>query len=52
MGVFGISEVLINLEEVVRRDIFKAKIEGLLPNREEWRRSSKPILRGTILGFF
>jgi len=52
MGIFGISEVLINLEEVVRRDMFKTKIEGLLPNREEWRRSSKPILRGTILGFF
>jgi putative tricarboxylic transport membrane protein len=52
MGIFGISEVLINLEEVVRRDMFKTKIEGLLPNREEWRRSSKPILRGTIIGFF
>jgi len=52
MGIFGISEVLINLEEVVRRDIFKTKIKGLLPNRGEWRRSSKPILRGTIIGFF
>lgn len=51
MGIFGISEVLINLEEVVRRDIFKTKITGLLPNREEWKRSSKPILRGTIIGF-
>ena len=52
MGIFGISEVLINLEEVVHRDIFQTKIKGLLPNREEWRRSGKPILRGTIIGFF
>jgi putative tricarboxylic transport membrane protein len=51
MGVFGISEVLINLEEVVRRQIFETKIKGLLPNREEWRRSGGPIIRGTILGF-
>jgi putative tricarboxylic transport membrane protein len=52
MGIFGISEVLINLEEVVHRDIFQTKIKGLLPNREEWRRSGRSILRGTIIGFF
>jgi putative tricarboxylic transport membrane protein len=52
MGIFGISEVLINLEEVVKRDIFETKIKGLLPNREEWRRSTGPILRGTLIGFF
>ena len=52
MGLFGISEVLVNLEEVVRRDVFETRIKGLLPNREEWRRSKWPIVRGTIIGFF
>ena len=52
MGLFGISEVLINVEESIRRDVVRAKIKGLLPNREEWRRSKWPILRGTLIGFF
>jgi putative tricarboxylic transport membrane protein len=52
MGVFGISEVLINLEEVLQVNVYETKIKGLLPNREEWKRSRGPILRGTIIGFF
>ncbi len=52
MGIFGIAEVLINLEEILRQEIFETKIKGLLPNREEWRRSGGPILRGTLIGFF
>jgi putative tricarboxylic transport membrane protein len=51
MGIFGIGEVLVNIEEVIRRDVFEARIKGLFPNREEWRRSIWPIFRGTILGF-
>ena len=51
MGLFGISEVILNLEEVIRREVFDTKIKGLLPNQEELRRSRMPILRGTILGF-
>ena len=52
MGIFGIAEVLINLEEVLRREVFETKIKGLFPNREEWKRSKGSILRGTIIGFF
>lgn len=53
MGLFGISEVLLNLEHLVReRTIFAAPTKGLLPNREDWRRSAIPIARGSLLGFF
>jgi putative tricarboxylic transport membrane protein len=52
MGLFGISEVLINVEEGLSRDVFKAKISNLLPSLKDWKDSIKPILRGTILGFF
>jgi len=52
IGLFGVSEVFLNLETTFRQDVFKAKINGLLPNREDWKRSIFPIGRGTILGFF
>jgi putative tricarboxylic transport membrane protein len=51
MGLFGISEVLMNLEESLERVIFKAKIKNLLPNLEDWKKSIGPISRGTLLGF-
>jgi putative tricarboxylic transport membrane protein len=52
MGLFGISEILFNLEKLSKRIILKTEIKGLLPNKEDWRRSAKPIGRGTLLGFF
>ena len=52
MGLFGISEVLLNVEEGLSRDVFKAKISHLLPSLKDWKDSIKPILRGTVLGFF
>lgn len=51
MGIFGISEVLLNIEQLVRRDILKASIKGLLPSRKDWKASSGPIARGSVLGF-
>lgn len=53
MGLFGISEVLINLESRSEiPDIFKEKVAGLLPTRQDWKDSSRPIARGSIIGFF
>ncbi len=52
MGLFGISEVLLNLESNVSREIFETKIRGLLPNRQDWRDSAWPIMRGSVIGFF
>ncbi|MCE5264368.1 MAG: tripartite tricarboxylate transporter permease [Deltaproteobacteria bacterium] len=52
IGLFGVSEVLLNVERTFRQEILKTRIRGLLPNREEWRRSIWPIGRGTIIGFF
>jgi putative tricarboxylic transport membrane protein len=52
MGLFGISEVLLNLEKGVEQEVFKARIEGLLPTREDWKRSAAPVARGSLLGFF
>jgi putative tricarboxylic transport membrane protein len=52
MGLFGIAEVLENLEKEIKRDILSAHIDHLLPNLQDWKDSSGPIARGTILGFF
>jgi putative tricarboxylic transport membrane protein len=52
MGLFGISEILENLEESGSVEIFKTKIKGLLPNLKDWKDSIGPIFRGTFIGFF
>jgi putative tricarboxylic transport membrane protein len=53
MGLFGISEVLLNLERGEKKqEIFATPAKGLLPNRQDWRLSTMPILRGSALGFF
>ena len=52
IGLFGISEVLLNVETTFKQEIFETKIKGLLPNLEDWKRSIGPIGRGTIIGFF
>ena len=52
MGLFGIGEVLDNVEKGLKRDVYKARVSNLLPNLEDWRKSIRPILRGTFIGFF
>jgi putative tricarboxylic transport membrane protein len=50
MGVFGIGEIIANLEQQSSREAMIAKISGLMPTREDWRRMVAPMLRGTLLG--
>jgi putative tricarboxylic transport membrane protein len=51
MGLFGITEVLSNLDHTKGGDVYKAALKGLLPNREDWRDSWAAVLRGSALGF-
>ena len=52
MGLFGIAEVLSNIERPISRQILEAKITQLWPSRADWRASAAPVMRGTVLGFF
>ncbi len=53
MGLFGISEVLLNIETGLdKQSVFNTKISGLLPTRQDWADSTMPILRGSLVGFF
>jgi putative tricarboxylic transport membrane protein len=50
MGVFGIAEILRNLEHPESRHVAVSKIGRLLPSLEDLRRSFGPIARGTGIG--
>jgi len=52
MGLFGISEILISIEEAVKPEILRTKIKNLFPTALDWMQSKGAILRGTVLGFF
>jgi putative tricarboxylic transport membrane protein len=52
MGLFGISEVLLNIERQVSRDPLRINISGLLPTARDWAESKWALIRGTVLGFF
>ncbi len=51
MGLFGVAEILTNVEKTVVREVIKPRLATLLPTREDWRRSAGPILRGSGVGF-
>jgi len=50
MGLFGVGEIIRNLENESDRSVFVSKVSNLMPNREDWKRIVGPILRGTALG--
>ena len=52
MGLFGISEVLLNLEGKIERDIYKTELTGLFASMKGWIEAKWAIIRGTIIGFF
>jgi putative tricarboxylic transport membrane protein len=52
VGMFGVAEILRNLESERTREVVTKKVEGLLLTRDDLRRIVAPILRGTALGSF
>jgi len=50
MGMFGLGEIIKNLEEEHLRSAMVAKVHGLMPNKEDFKRMAWPIIRGTGLG--
>jgi putative tricarboxylic transport membrane protein len=52
MGLFGISEMLLNIETKIDREVFKTRVKGLFPTVRDWIQSAGAIIRGTVIGFF
>ncbi|MGI5285195.1 tripartite tricarboxylate transporter permease [Nonomuraea polychroma] len=50
VGMFGVAEILRNLENEQTRTAIVSKVKNLWPTREDRRRIVGPILRGTGLG--
>ncbi|WP_042250968.1 tripartite tricarboxylate transporter permease [Paracoccus sp. PAMC 22219] len=50
VGLFGIAEILRNLETEHTREVMVKSIQRLMPNRQEFREMAAPIMRGTVVG--
>ncbi|TIX31519.1 MAG: tripartite tricarboxylate transporter permease, partial [Mesorhizobium sp.] len=50
VGVFGVAEILRNLENEHERSVMIRRVSGLMPTPEDFRRMAAPIVRGTIIG--
>jgi TctA family transporter len=50
MGMFGLAEIIANLEQKGDREVFTGKVTHLWPTKEDFKRIWAPILRGTFLG--
>lgn len=50
MGVFGIGEIIRNLEDEQQRSLVAAKVSSLMLSKDEFKQIIAPVLRGTILG--
>jgi len=50
VGVFGIAEILRNLEDEHDREVMTKSINRLFPTRDEFRQMIAPVLRGTAVG--
>jgi putative tricarboxylic transport membrane protein len=52
MGLFAFAEIVANLEQKEKREVFTNKINGLMPTIADLKASFMPIVRGTALGSF
>jgi TctA family transporter len=52
MGMFGIAEIVANLEKRDSREVFTSAVGTLMPTLRDLRDSWAPILRGTAIGSF
>ncbi len=50
MGMFGIGEIIRNLEHEETRTLVMKKVSGLMLSKEDFKRIIAPVLRGTGLG--
>lgn len=51
MGLFGVSEILLNVERTIKQGVVVTQVKNLLPSRQDWKESFAPIMRGSFLGF-
>src|SRR5512146_3231772 len=50
MGLFGFSEIILNLEAKEKRDVIRTRLKGLWFTKEQFKLAAPAVLRGTTLG--
>jgi TctA family transporter len=50
MGMFGLGEILVNLENNEKRSVLTMKVQGLMPTKDDLKRMVAPVVRGTVIG--
>jgi putative tricarboxylic transport membrane protein len=50
MGIFGVTEIVMNLEQRSSTEVFTKNVTHLYPTAQDLRQSAGPIVRGTLLG--
>ncbi len=50
MGLFGLSEIIMNVSNAESREVMNANLGKLWPSREEARRAAPAAARGTVVG--
>jgi putative tricarboxylic transport membrane protein len=51
MGVFGLGEILYNLDQAEKTEIVTTKVGRLWPTMQDWADSKWAIFRGSLIGF-
>ncbi len=50
MGMFGFAEIILNLEQKEKREVFTSKVTNLFPRWDDFKVALPAILRGTGIG--
>jgi len=50
MGMFGFAEIILNLEQGEKREVFTSKVTNLFPRWDDFKQAFPAILRGTGMG--
>jgi putative tricarboxylic transport membrane protein len=50
IGLFGVSEIMVNAEDVLSVEVIKPTLWSLLPNWKDMKDSAAPIARGSVIG--
>lgn len=51
LGLFGVSEILLNLEEITKIHVIRPTLRSLTPRWKDLKDSAPAIGRGTVIGF-
>jgi putative tricarboxylic transport membrane protein len=51
LGLFGVSEILINLEDIAKVKVIRPTLRSLVPRLQDLKDSAPAMGRGTVIGF-